>query len=59
VKPKFIAEVNNLFNHENVTALNTAVAVDSLGFMTPQSTFLPSSTVLEKRIVQFGVRLDW
>src|SRR5579871_1993318 len=62
LRPKFIAEVNNLFNRENITALNTAVAVDSLGVMQPSlsPTFLqPSSTVLEKRIVQFGVRLDW
>ena len=60
VKPKFIAEVNNLFNRENITSLNTAVPVDANGFMTPGPTFLqPSSTVLEKRIVQFGVRLDW
>ena len=60
VKPKFIAEVNNMFNRENITSLTTAVAVDSLGFATPASNFLqPSATVLEKRIVQFGVRLDW
>jgi hypothetical protein len=60
LKPKFIAEVNNLFNRENITSLNTAVAVDSLGVMQPGPTFLqPTSTVLEKRIVQFGVRVDW
>ena len=60
LKPKFIAEVNNLFNRENITSLNTAVPVDSLGVAQPTSSFLqPSSTVLEKRIVQFGLRLDW
>ena len=60
LKPKFIAEFNNLFNRENITALNTAVAVDALGNATPGASFLqPSSTVLEKRIVQFGVRVDW
>jgi len=60
VKPKFIAEVNNLFNRENITSLTTAVAVDANGLATPGSNFLqPSSTVLEKRIVQFGVRVDW
>ena len=60
IKPKFIAEVNNLFNRENITALNTAVAVDSLGNAQPSASFLqPSSTVLEKRIVQFGIRVDW
>ena len=60
VKPKFIFEVNNVFNHENIMALITAVVVDSFGVMAPGATYLqPASTVLEKRIVQFGVRLDW
>lgn len=60
LKPKFIAEVNNVFNKENITSLNTAVAVDASGLATPGASFLqPASTVLEKRIVQFGVRLDW
>jgi hypothetical protein len=60
IKPKFIAEVNNLFNRENITALNTAVAVDANGLAQPSASFLqPSSTVLEKRIVQFGIRVDW
>lgn len=59
VKPKFIMEVNNLFNRENITALNAVVSVDSLGNAIMPSQFFPSSTVLEKRIVQFGARLDW
>jgi len=57
---QFIVEVNNLANRENITALNTAVAVDSNGLATPGASYLqPSSTVLEKRIVQFGIRVDW
>ncbi|MGA2269688.1 MAG: carboxypeptidase regulatory-like domain-containing protein [Bryobacteraceae bacterium] len=60
LKPKFIAEFNNVFNRENITSLNTAVAVDANGLAQPSASFLqPSSTVLEKRIVQFGVRVDW
>ncbi len=59
IRPKFIAEVNNLFNRENITALNTTVPVDSLGVATLPASFPPTSTVLEKRIVQFGVRVDW
>jgi hypothetical protein len=40
--------------------LNTAVAVDSNGLATPGASFMqPVSTVLEKRIVQFGIRVDW
>lgn len=58
-RPKFIAEFNNVFNRENITALNTTAAVDALGNITGQPTLAPLSTVLEKRIVQFGVRLDW
>jgi Carboxypeptidase regulatory-like domain len=59
LKPKFIAEFNNVFNRENITALNTVVPVDALGLAQLPASFAPSSTVLEKRIVQFGVRLDW
>ncbi len=59
LKPKFIAEFNNVFNRENITALNTVVPVDSLGLAQLPASFAPSSTVLEKRIVQFGLRLDW
>jgi hypothetical protein len=40
--------------------LNTAVAVDANGLAQPGASFLqPLSTVLEKRIVQFGIRVDW
>ncbi len=60
LKPKFIAEANNLFNRENITALNTAVQVDPVGnAIYPANFGKPSSTVLEKRIIQFGVRVDW
>ncbi|HYW46044.1 MAG TPA: carboxypeptidase regulatory-like domain-containing protein [Bryobacteraceae bacterium] len=60
LKPKFIAEANNVFGWENITSLNTVVPVDTTGLPTqPITGFLPSSTVLEKRIIQFGVRLDW
>jgi hypothetical protein len=60
VKPKFIAEANNLLNRENITSLNTAVQVDALGnAIYPANFGKPASTVLEKRIIQFGVRVDW
>jgi hypothetical protein len=73
VQPQFLMEVNNIFNHPNVTALNTAVTiagldsaglptaktglpVDSAGNVIPlPTTFAPSSTVLEGRIVQVGL----
>lgn len=59
LQPKFIAEANNIFNHPNITALNTTVAVDSLGVAQLPTHFNPLSTVLEGRILQLGVRLDW
>ena len=59
IKPKFFAEINNIFNHPNITALNTVVPVDALGAAVLPSSFPYSSTVLEGRIVQLGVRIDW
>jgi hypothetical protein len=58
-RPKFIAEFNNVFNRENITSLNTTATVDANGLITTPPSLAPLSTVLEKRIVQFGVRLDW
>ena len=55
VKPQFVFEANNLFNHPNVTSLNTAATVDALGNITKAPTFAPTSTVLEGRIVQVGL----
>jgi len=61
VEPKFIAEANNVFNHPNVTSLNTVVAVDATGLpLAPiPSRFPATSTVLEGRILQFGLRVDF
>jgi hypothetical protein len=59
VKPKFIAEANNIFNHPNITTINTTATVDAQGNITRPATLAPVSTVLEGRIIQLGVRLDW
>ena len=67
VKPQFFLEASNLFNHPNVTSLNTAVLtnsagvpVNSLGAEIPlPTTFSPTSTVLEGRIVQVGLGVSW
>ena len=59
VKPKFLAEANNLFNHPNITALNTTATVNSFGQITTPASLAPQSTVLEGRIIQLGVRCDW
>ncbi len=62
VTPQFLVEANNLFNHPNVTTINSTATVDATGAMAAVQapTFLkPSSTVLEGRIVQFGVGVRW
>jgi hypothetical protein len=59
LQPKFFAEVNNVFNHKNITAYNSTLTVDATGAATIPTTLVPTSTVLESRIVQLGVRLDW
>jgi hypothetical protein len=59
LQPKFFIEANNIFNHPNITTVNTTAVVNSLGAITTNPTFAPVSTLLEGRIVQLGVRADW
>ncbi len=59
-QPKFFIEANNIFNHPNITTINTTATVNSsTGAIVTNPTFAPVSTLLEGRIVQLGVRLDW
>ncbi|HXM95837.1 MAG TPA: TonB-dependent receptor [Candidatus Dormibacteraeota bacterium] len=68
LRAQFLVEVNNLFNHPNITLLKTVVPVNDKGEMldvtgTPTRVvptfFQPQTTVLEGRIVQFGLALRW
>jgi hypothetical protein len=67
VQPKLIIEGNNLLNHSNVTTINTTATVVTaagnsagpIGTITKQPTFLPTSTLLEARILQFGLGIDF
>jgi hypothetical protein len=59
VAPQFLVEANNLFNHPNVTSINTTATVNAAGAITTPPTFRPTSTVLEGRIVQFGLGVRW
>ena len=59
IRPKFIAEANNIGNHPNITTINTTAQVNSAGFITSGPTFAPQSTTLEGRIIQLGFRCDW
>ena len=56
---KILAEATNVFNHKNITSLITSVATTQAGVATIPATFAPNSTVLEARIIQLGIRLDW
>jgi hypothetical protein len=59
IQPKLLAEANNVFNHRNITTLNTVVPTTALGVPTIPAVFAPTGTVLEGRIIQLGIRLDW
>jgi hypothetical protein len=57
--PKFLAEANNVFNTKNVTTINTKANVNAQGIITLAPSLAPTSTVLEGRLIQLGIRLDW
>jgi hypothetical protein len=59
IEPKFLAEANNLFNVHNITTLNTKATVNSSGIITAAPSLAPTGTVLEQRLIQLGIRLDW
>ncbi len=79
IKAQFLTEATNIFNHPNVTSLNTAgVVVDTSGCphspaftldpthcgqLTaagfPKSFGTPSATVLQGRILDFGLGVRW
>jgi outer membrane receptor protein involved in Fe transport len=67
IQPKLLIEANNLFNRSNVTSINTSAAVVTaagnplgpIGTITTAPTFLPTSTLLEARIIQFGLKIDF
>jgi hypothetical protein len=56
---KVLAEANNVTNHKNITTLNTSVPTTSAGVPTLPAFYPGTSTVLEGRIIQLGIRADW
>jgi hypothetical protein len=59
LEPKFFAEVNNIFNHKNITTYTSSLAVDATGAAIIPTSFPPASSGLESRIIQLGLRVDW
>ena len=59
IMPKILVEANNVFNNRNVTTLNTKATVNAQGIITAQPSLAPTSTVLEGRLIQMGIRVDW
>ena len=56
----FLLEANNIFNHTNVTGIATTQAVNTTtGIATGAAPTIVRSSVLEARIVQFGVAARW
>jgi hypothetical protein len=59
IKPQILVEANNLFNHSNFTSINTTATTNAAGVITIQPTLVPTSSVLEARILQFGARIEF
>ena len=66
--PKLLIEGTNILNHTNVTTINTTATVVTsasdpagrpIGTITANPSFAPQSTVLEARILQFGLKVDF
>jgi hypothetical protein len=58
LKPEFLAEFTNIFNHTNVTGVNTTATTNGLGVTTIAPSYAWTSA-LDQRLVQFGVRAQF
>ncbi len=66
-KPQIFIEANNLLNRSNFTSINSNATVVSaggdvrgpIGTILTGPTLVPTATVLEARILQFGARIDF
>lgn len=59
LKVKVLAEANNVFNIKNITSISTTASTSSAGVVTVAPTLAPTSSVLEGRLIQLGIRADW
>ena len=59
VKPQIFVEANNFMNRSNITSINTTATTNAAGVITAAPSLVPTSSVLEARILQFGARIDF
>jgi hypothetical protein len=66
VKPQLLIESNNIFNRSNITSINTVATVQTaaggtvpVGTVLTPPTLLPTSSLLEARILQFGLKIEF
>ena len=59
IKPQLLVEANNFLNRSNVTSINSTATVNSAGVITTPPTLANTSSVLEARILQFGLKIDF
>lgn len=59
VKPQLLIEANNFLNRSNPTTINSTATVNSAGVITKAPTLAPVSSVLEARILQFGLKIEF
>ncbi len=57
-RPEFFAESTNIFNHTNVTGINSNATVDLLGNITAAPN-LAWTSALDQRLIQFGLKLNF
>ena len=57
-KAEFFAESTNLFNHTNVTGVNTSATVDALGNITAAPRYAWTSAI-DQRLIQLGLKFNF
>ena len=59
VKPQIFVEANNFLNRSNFTTINTTATTNAAGIITANPSLVPTASVLEARILQFGARIEF
>lgn len=59
MKPQIFVEANNVLNRSNFTSINASATTNSAGVIITQPTLVPTGSVLEARILQFGARIEF